>query len=213
VKTNDQIQKRFTELDAQTSSLRRRRSEFGMCVETEDFQRWSTSAQNLIKIVFSENSPHYANFSKAYELFSGYEYEFERAKGVFSAAKSDFEGGYATTLATLVSGEIFGDFIGLAKEALSQDKKDVAVVLACAALEDALKRFAATQGIDVDHKEMSDVVGALKAKGLVGGAQKTLLDTMPKIRNFAMHADWSKITPQDVGSVIGFTEQFLLQNF
>jgi len=39
---------------------------------------------------------------------------------------------------------------------------------------------------------MSDVVGALKAKGLVGGAQKTLLDTMPKIRNFAMHADWSK---------------------
>jgi len=41
----------------------------------------------------------------------------------------------------------------LAKEALSQDKKDVAVVLACAALEDALKRFAATQGIDVDHKE------------------------------------------------------------
>jgi hypothetical protein len=37
--------------------------------------------------------------------------------------------------------------------------------------------------------------------------------TTPKIRNFAMHADWSKITPQDVGSVIGFTEQLLLQNF
>jgi len=28
-----------------------------------------------------------------------------------------------------------------------------------------------------------------------------------------MHADWTKIAPQDVGSVIGFVEQFLLTKF
>jgi hypothetical protein len=184
-----------------------------MCVDSGDFQRWSTNAQNLIKIAFGEKSPHYENFKTAYNLFHGYEYEFENVKGVFLAAKSDFEGGFGTTLEALVSGEIFGDFVGLAKEALSNDKKDVAAVLACAALEDALKRYAVGQGISVDGKEMTDIVNALKSKGLVGGAQKSLLETMPKIRNFAMHADWSKVTPQDVGSVIGYTEQFLLQNF
>ena len=28
-----------------------------------------------------------------------------------------------------------------------------------------------------------------------------------------MHANWEKITPQDVGSVLGFTEQLLLSKF
>ena len=60
---------------------------------------------------------------------------------------------------------------------------------------------------------MQDVVNALKSKGLVSGAQKTLLDSMPKIRDYAMHAEWNKIGPQEAGSVIGFVEQFLLTNF
>ena len=50
----------------------------------------------------------------------------------------------------------------------------------------------------------------MKAAGLVSGPQRSLLDTMPKIRDAAMHANWGKITPQDVGNVIGFVEQFLL---
>jgi len=53
----------------------------------------------------------------------------------------------------------------------------------------------------------------LKSKGLIGGAQKSLLDSMPKIRDYAMHANWNKITDADVSSVIGFVEQFLLSNF
>jgi hypothetical protein len=110
-----------------------------------------------------------------------------------------------------ISGEIYGDFVLLAKGALAEGAKDVAGVLACAALEDALKRFASLNGLDVSGKAMQEVVNALKSKGLVGGAQKTLLDAMPKIRDLAMHADWQKLTPQDVGSVIGFVEQLLLK--
>ena len=53
-------------------------------------------------------------------------------------------------------------------------------------------------------KVMQEVINALKAKGLVAGPQKGLLDSMPKVRDAAMHADWQKITSQDVGSVIGF---------
>ena len=60
---------------------------------------------------------------------------------------------------------------------------------------------------------MNEVINALKAKSLVFGAQKSLLSAMPKIRNYAMHADWDKISEPDVSSVIGFVEQFLLSNF
>jgi hypothetical protein len=111
------------------------------------------------------------------------------------------------------SGEIFGDFVSAAKAALDEGNHTVAAVLACAALEDALKRYATSKGLVVDNKTMDEVVNALKSQGLVSGPQKSLLSAMPKIRNHAMHADWEKLTPQDAGSVIGFVEQFLLSNF
>jgi hypothetical protein len=89
----------------------------------------------------------------------------------------------------LLSGEILGDFVGLAQRSLQEGYKDVAAVLACAALEDALKRYASLNGLEVGDKDMQEVVNALKSKGLVGGAQKTLLDAMPKLRDYAMHAN------------------------
>lgn len=101
----------------------------------------------------------------------------------------------------------------MAKHSLQDGYKDVAAVLACSALEDTLKKFALLNGIPITDESMSEVVNALKTKGLVSGAQKSLLDTMPKIRNFAMHANWEKISAPDVSSVIGFVEQFLLTNF
>ena len=107
----------------------------------------------------------------------------------------------------------FGDFIVLAKQSLAEGYKDVAAVLASAALEDSLKRYAIANGLSVDDGSMTGVINALKSKGLVSGAQKSLLDAMPKIRNYAMHADWEKISEPDVNSIIGFVEQFLLNKF
>jgi hypothetical protein len=134
-------------------------------------------------------------------------------KGIFISAKEDFEGGYVFDVELRVSGEVFGDFITLAHQALSEGHKDVAAVLACAALEDSLKRYAIANGLDVGDKTMQEVVNVLKAGGFVAGAQKSLLETMPRIRNFAMHADWGKLSAPDVSSVIGFVEQFLLSKF
>ena len=143
----------------------------------------------------------------------GDEYEVEVMRGIFRSAKEDFEGGYVFDVDLTVSGEVFGDFVVLAKQALSEGHKDVAAVLASAALEDALKRYATANGLNVDGKSMAEVVNALKSQGLVSGAQKSLLGSMPRVRNYAMHADWNKISEPDVNSVIGFVEQFLLTNF
>ena len=101
----------------------------------------------------------------------------------------------------------------MARRALAENNKDVAAVLASAALEDALKRHATSNGLAVDESTMSEVIGALKSKGLVSGAQKSMLSAMLQIRNLAMHAKWDKITKPDVSGLLGFVEQFLLTNF
>ena len=134
-------------------------------------------------------------------------------QGIFQSAKDAFDGGYVFNVELEVSGEIFGDFVALAKQSLAEGHKDVAAVLASAALEDALKRHATMNGLDVTDSTLAQVIGALKSKGLVSGARKSMLDAMLKIRNSAMHAEWDRVTEPDVNSIVGFVEQFLLSEF
>ena len=211
---SEKIHTRFNELQEQSSSVRVLQNSIGhRYVDSASWHQWTTSALNLLQMAFGSESLHYKNLKTIYDAFRTNLSDLDAARGVFMAAKADFEGGYTESLERAVSGEIFGNFIALAKQSLSDGHKDVAAVLACAALEDALKKYARNNGVDVADEVMQKVVAALKAKGLVGGAHKALLDVMPKIRDYAMHANWDKISPADVSSVVGFVEQFLLTNF
>jgi hypothetical protein len=208
-----QLVRRFEELEAQLSRITWHGSGYDVSASGAEWRQWASSAMHLIQTTFGETSPHYLNFKKAYDNCAGYSYQFDDLKGVFFGASADYRGGYVHSVEATFSAEVLGDFVAMAKLALAEGHKDVAAVLACAALEDTLKRFARINSLDVDNKALQEVVAALKSKGLVTGAQKSLLDVMPKIRDFAMHANWSKIQDVDVQSVIGFVEQFLLTKF
>ncbi|MGO8943522.1 MAG: DUF4145 domain-containing protein [Syntrophobacteraceae bacterium] len=213
MKLDERIQQRFNELEQATNQVRIVGLDYDKHVDRESWQKWSTSVLNLLSTAFGPQSVHFQNFKKIHDDYRGHTWDFEAARGVFHAAKEDYEGGYVFSLEKAVSGEVFGDFVLLAEKSLAEGHKDVAAVLACAALEDALKRFAQAEGLNVDNADMQQVVNALKSERLVSGAQKTLLDTMPKIRDWAMHANWEKIRPEDVSGVIGFVKQFLLEKF
>lgn len=178
-----------------------------------EWRNWATSAQHLIESTFGLKSASARNFEDCYQSCHGYENEVRSLYAVFESALNDFKAGFAVNMDLRISGEVFGDFVALAKQSLSEGHKDVAAVLACAALEDALKRFALASGLEPDQKTMTDVINSLKGAGLVSGAQKSLLDVMPRIRNAALHAEWDKLSEPDVNSVIGFVEQFLLTRF
>lgn len=217
-KIQEQVVKRFEELatQAQQIPLITGRNNTTPQASHQHFYAWATSALHAIQGVFGKESPHYIRFEAELSRITHnqvWQNHLSSFKGIFLGAKSDVDGGYLFDIQATFSGEIFGDFVATAKAALAEGQHTVAAVLACAALEDALKRFATSHGLSVENKTMEDVVNALKTKGLVSGAQKTLLAAMPKIRNQALHAEWSKLTPQDAGSVIGFVEQFLLSHF
>lgn len=217
-KVQDQILKRFAELQRQGQgiALRHEVNSSEQRADSQQFYAWASSCHHAIQSVFGEDSPHCINFQNQLSKISSnfvWESNLASIKGVFLGAKSDVDGGYLFHLQASLTGEIFGDLVTGAKAALNEGNHTVATVLACAALEDALKRYASSKDLTVDDKTMEDVINALKSKGHVSGAQKGLLGAMPKIRNYAMHAQWDKLTPQDAGSVIGFVEQFLLTNF
>ena len=219
-KFSDLIVRRFAELEDQAAAIPLVESSdrFGRpfrWVRPEEFYAWSSCVLMAIQGAFGDSSPHFTQFSAhlpppTHSVSHG---AFATLHGIFLGAKSDVDGGYLFDLQRSVSGEIFADFVEAAKAALAEDHHVVAAVLACAALEDALKRFAISKDLPVDEKSMSDVINLLKSKSLVSGAMNTLLTGMPRIRNRALHGEWSSLTIVDTRAVISCVEQFLLANF
>ena len=65
----------------------------------------------------------------------------ERLYGRLRSLKSDATEGRIVNLQAEARGEVFGDFIVLARKALDEGEKEVAAVLACAALKRGLKEI------------------------------------------------------------------------
>ena len=210
---NDKFLARFRELQDKSDTMPITRGNSNVWIERKHWFSWATDCQMLIRAVFGETSPYYKNLVHDIEKCNDAIYRVESIKSIFFSAKEAYEGGYVFDIDRTISGELLGDFVVLAKQALAEGCKDVAAVLAAVALEDTLKRYAKINGLDVEEKDMSQVINALKSEGLVSGARAQLLRPMPNLRNFALHADWDKITEPEVNSMIGFVEQFLLKEF
>jgi Domain of unknown function (DUF4145) len=211
---DERFLKRFIDLEADFKKIPfRRMNEYNSNNENGEWRTWATSSENLIGASFGKNSVHAEKFSSQHQSCDSQERNIRNLYAVFLSAKNDYEGGHVYDMELSISGEIFGDFVSLARQSLSEGHKDVAAVLAAAALEDSLKRYAKLNDLLIEDATMQSVINALKAKGLIGGAQKTIVEAMPKIRNLALHAEWDKITISEVGSMLGFVEQFLLSKF
>lgn len=141
------------------------------------------------------------------------DYIVHQCHGVLDSIKSDIRDGRLGSIRFEYQGQVFADFLNLAKAALAEDNKDVGAVLAAAALEDTLKRFAEAEGLDVEDKDLSNVVNALKSESLLSATQGALLKGMVQFRNKALHARWDKLDTAEVQSVIAFVEEFLAKRF
>ena len=147
-----------------------------------------------------------SDFSKTLE-FSGH------LRGCLRTLASEIRNGLIVNIQSEARGEVFGDFLVSAREALNEEQKDVAAVLACAALEDTLKRCASDRGLNVQEKNMNEVVNALKTEGVIRKNEGALLSAFVKLRNDAFHARWAEIDTTGVTSIIAFTEEFLAKQF
>ena len=133
--------------------------------------------------------------------------------GYLRELKETIRGGLIVDIQSGARGEALGDFLVLARESLDVEQKDVAAVLACAALEDALKRCGNGRGLNVQDKNMNEVVNALKAEGVIRKNEGALLSAFVRLRNDALHARWAAIDTTGVTSIIAFTEEFLAKQF
>ena len=117
----------------------------GPSSERTAFYAWAVRAHSAIRTAFGERSPHCRAFEAQLESVRDapvYMPRLHAILGIFTAAKEDVDDGYLYDVEQAVTGEVVGDFVAFAKTALAEGHHTVACVLASAALEDALKRYA-----------------------------------------------------------------------
>jgi hypothetical protein len=213
--TKELISKRYKELTAEMAHLRVIEGPSGsQTVGLQEWNRWRTSALNIIEVSFGVDSVHFEQLKKAIADWEtqGFDYSIEAAKGVFLAARADFEGGYVSSLEQGIAGEVFGSLFNSARAALEEGYKDSAAVLASAAFEDSLKKIGTLHGLNVAEQELGNFIGALKSQQLLQGGAAKSAEHYQNLRNWAFHANWQKITEEQVGGLIGFVEQLLLRH-
>ncbi|MHC4196739.1 MAG: hypothetical protein ACYSRP_02350, partial [Planctomycetota bacterium] len=137
------VLKRFKELEEKIRDVEitRHNTDLGYGVDSEIFEEWANSVLNLLQRICGEDSVHFRNFTENYKAFKGWAEEFDRCKGVFKAAKSDYEGGYLFKIESLVSAEVIDDVLAQAEHLLDDGQKDPACVIARVALETTLKKM------------------------------------------------------------------------
>ncbi len=171
-----------------------------------------TATKGILETLYGARGKRWEDYIEDNAAHYPYETKLPVYLGVLKSIREEIGMGMVGDLRKEIEGEVFADFVTLAKRSL-EENKDVSAVLACAALEDALKRLGVANGLDVQDKEMSQVISALKTKGLLKGAQAKVVTGHLTLRNKAFHAEWDKIEKPEVSSAIGFTEQFLLKHF
>jgi len=178
---------------------------------------------NLAQSVYGEGSPQFQLVVEFHKSSLGVkdgtylQWHYEKLRdslvGFTNNLLGELESGFVPNVFRIATGNTLGELISLAKSVLEDGSKDVAAVLASAAYEDSLKQKAKELGLDIENKDVEAVINALKSQSFFKGPESRLVSTYIKLRNNAMHAEWSKFDNTTVGSLIGYVEQFLLKHF
>jgi hypothetical protein len=211
---------RFDELATEIASIeaskKQKNGSMGsyFSVDEEQFDEWRLKAKSLISRACGEDSPHLKAFSEAErpQHFDSSHEVLKRLRSIFSAARSDFQGGHLTSLRSLVQAEMFDSELEQASELLSQGYKGPAAVVAGVVLETTLRDLCDQQLPAIPHGKLDQMNAALTKIGVYNKLQQKRITAMADIRNSAAHGKWTEFSDADVIDMIKDVQRFLAEH-
>lgn len=128
-------------------------------------------------------------------------------KAVFLAAREDFEGGYLSSVRTLVQAEMFDSELEQAEELLKGGYVTAAAVIAGVVLETALRELCDRSSIA--HGKLDKMNADLAKAGIYSKLVQKRITTLADIRNSAAHGKPEEFTEQDVSAMLQDVCRFL----
>lgn len=144
----------------------------------------------------------------------------DRLLGVLRALRADLTAGYLESSGELIRGDLFGDFLEMARHLAEEHYKDPAAVIAGSALEAHLRQLCGKAGIDIElqtangpRPKKADALNSelAKAKAYSGGDQKSVTAWLAT-RNSAAHGQYGDYTLDQVRLLIDGIRDFIARH-
>jgi hypothetical protein len=202
------------QLCSQTQKTKRS-SEWGSYVDTTLFNQLRSASLSFLKSVFGADHPLYLEFDKNAKEASAY--DADEAMGILKAAKDEIVGGWIFSMKSLVSAEIFSDFLEMAEYLLKEGYKDPAAVMAGSTLEEHLRQLCIKNLIPIDTIKGTDTVfkkadtlNADLANAMIYNKldQKSITAWLD-LRNKAAHGKYSEYSLEQVRNMFDGITNFI----
>jgi hypothetical protein len=213
--SRDVILEQLAAVKATLEDVLLRANDYDYTIDSQKVEQAKFACMGLGMSIYGNDAPQVKQFLDAKKAnaddYFAKKHLAESLIGFVRNVEVEVKGNLIASIVQRAQSEVLADFLLLAKQIEPTKNKDVCAVLASASLEDTLKKIAIKNGLNVEDKDMSDVVNALKAKGKFSGPQGPILSGYVKIRNKAFHAQWDAFESAEVVSLIAFTETLILQ--
>ena len=175
------------------------------------FAEWRAQSLSLLTTLLGAEHVYVANFER--EVDRGYTNSAKAGIGILKAVCEDLEDGSLTDVRTLVSAEVFTDFLAMAGHLLEREYKDPAASLCGAVLEEGLRRIATNRGIKVrERDDLSALNQKLATKGVYTRLVQKQLTVWTDVRNAADHGKFSEYSKADVADMHTGVSSFLARH-
>lgn len=205
---------RFDELTNQLETLaatkRYQGGDFsGDYIDAELFTAWKIKAKHLLNVACGDKSTHYLEFCEKEQggFYSTNYADMIQLRAVFGAAKEDYQGGYITSVRSLVQAEVFGNELEQATELFNGGYFTAAAVIAGVVLETALRQLCEDAGIA--HGNLNKMNADLVKAGVYNLLVQKRITALADIRNNAAHGNAEQFTKDDVADMIKKVEEFV----
>jgi hypothetical protein len=117
-------------------------------LDTGIFTEWRTQTLSLLVNFPGQEHVYVNNFQQ--NVDGEYTSSVGAGQGILRALKEDVLGGYVQNLESLISANIFSDFLEMASYLLDEGYKDAAAVLIGGTLEEHLRRLCLKHSIEIE---------------------------------------------------------------
>ena len=174
------------------------------------FAEWRTQCLALLTNLLGAGHTYVVNFEA--DVDRTYTSRVKIGIGILKAVREDLQDGFLTDVQTLVSADVFTDFLAMVRHLLDREYKDPAASLCGAVLEQGLRRIATIEGIKVREKDgLNTLNQKLASKGVYSRLNQKRLAVWTDIRNAADHGRFSEYSKSDVVQMQTGVSSFLAQ--
>jgi hypothetical protein len=209
----DMIRDRLARLSDQGSDLLGTRYKSDVShqefVDAGAFREWRVGCVAFLREALGEDSPYTKEFE--FNCDSPYLSAVARGQAILRAAREYIDFGPVARVEELVAAEIFTDLLGIAERLLREERVAAAVVVACAVLEDVMRRSARHRKIPI--RENVDDLSALNAKmsaaGVYGDTLQNRIEGWAEMRQRAEGGGLATATRAAAESLLRGVREFV----